>query len=105
MKIFLFMCFIFLFFSRTSFADEYEVGQKNRAFTVKELTIKVGDTVSFPNLDPFYHNVFSLSEASTFDLGSYKQGNSKTVVFKDEGIIEVECAIHPKMQMKIHVKK
>jgi len=103
---FLVSIYIVLFtFSSLCIAKEYEVGQKNRAFTVKELTIKVGDTVSFPNQDPFYHNVFSLSETSTFDLGSYKQGNTKTIVFTDEGTIEVECAIHPKMQMKIHVKK
>ena len=45
---------------QSALAAEHEVGQKNKAFTVKKLEIKVGDTVSFPNHDPFFHNVFSL---------------------------------------------
>jgi plastocyanin len=86
------------------FAEEFEVAQKNKAFTVSELNIKAGDTVSFPNQDPFFHNVFSLSEVKSFDLGSYKKGETKKIVFDKPGVIEVECAIHPKMQMKINVK-
>lgn len=85
-------------------ANEHEVGQKNKAFTVKALTIKQGDTVSFPNFDSFFHNVYSLSDAKSFDLGSYKQGETKKLKFDEKGVIEVECAIHPKMQMTITVE-
>ncbi|MGB1299027.1 MAG: methylamine utilization protein [Psychrobium sp.] len=85
-------------------ANEHEVGQKNKAFTVKALTIKQGDTVSFPNFDSFFHNVYSLSDVKSFDLGSYKQGETKKLKFDEKGIIEVECAIHPKMQMTITVE-
>jgi len=85
-------------------ANEFEVGQQNKSFTVDELTIKAGDTVSFPNKDPFFHNVFSLSEIKSFDLGSYKQGGTKKIVFYQPGTVEVECAIHPKMYMKINVE-
>jgi len=85
-------------------AAEHEVGQKNKQFTKKELTISVGDTVSFPNHDPFFHNVFSLSEVKTFDLGSYPKGETKKIVFESAGKIDVECAIHPNMQMTINVK-
>jgi hypothetical protein len=35
------------------------------------LVIPVGSTVSFPNHDPFNHNVFSLSDEQPFDLGLY----------------------------------
>ena len=89
---------------QSALAAEYEVGQKNKAFTVKKLEIKAGDTVSFPNHDPFFHNVFSLSETKTFDLGSYKKGETKKITFEKAGTIQVECAIHPKMQMVIEVK-
>jgi len=85
-------------------AAEHEVGQKNKAFTVKQLKIKAGDTVSFPNHDPFFHNVFSLSPAKTFDLGSYPKGETKKVTFDKPGKVEVECAIHPNMQMTIEVE-
>ncbi|WP_315983146.1 hypothetical protein [Aliamphritea spongicola] len=36
-----------------SFAQEYEIGQKNKEFTVKELTVRVGDKMTFTNQDPF----------------------------------------------------
>lgn len=84
---------------------EYEVGQKDKQFTEKQLSIKVGDTVKFTNEDTFFHNVFSLSDAKMFDLGSYDKGKSKSVVFDQAGKIEVECAIHPSMHMVLEVSE
>lgn len=84
-------------------ADEPIVSQKNKTFLPGKLTVKVGDTVHFRNDDPFFHNVFSLSDAALFDLGSYPQGESKPVTFEDAGVVEVECAIHPEMHMTIEV--
>jgi plastocyanin len=91
-------------FAVQALAAEYEVGQKNKQFTVKDLKIKVGDVVSFPNHDPFFHNVFSLSPTKTFDLGSYPKGETKKVTFDKPGKVDVECAIHPNMQMTIMVE-
>jgi plastocyanin len=88
----------------TAFATEYEVGQKDMQFTKKSLTIKVGDTVNFTNQDQIFHNVFSLSELKTFDLGSYPKGEHKSVTFEKAGTVDVECSIHPNMQMKIKVE-
>ena len=84
-------------------AGEYEVGQKNKAFTVNQLKVQVGDTVKFTNEDPFYHNIFSLTEVKSFDLGSFKKGKSRTVTFDKPGKVDVECAIHPEMHMVIEV--
>lgn len=81
------------------------IGQKDKMFTVENLKVKVGDTVAFMNDDPFFHNVFSLSPAATFDLGSYPLGESRTVTFEETGEVLVECAIHPSMQMVIKVEK
>lgn len=91
--------------SKITFSAEFEVGQKNKEFTQKALKIKVGDTVKFTNEDPFFHNVFSLSEPKSFDLGSYPQGQSRTVTFDKPGKVEVECSIHPNMKMTIDVDK
>jgi plastocyanin len=90
--------------SATASAEEYTVGQKNKAFTESHLKVKVGDTVHFRNDDPFFHNVFSLSDTQFFDLGSYPKGESKSVTFEAAGTVEVECAIHPDMQMTIEVE-
>lgn len=86
-------------------AEEYDVGQKNKKFTANNLDIKVGDTVKFSNEDPFYHNIFSLSKEKSFDLGSFKKGKFRTITFDKSGKINVECAIHPEMQMTIVVSK
>lgn len=88
-----------------AYAKDVEIAQKDKKFSQKSITIKVGDKVSFKNEDAFFHNVFSLSDAKTFDLGSYPQGQSKTVTFDKPGTIEVECALHPEMLLNIDVQK
>jgi len=85
-------------------ASEFIVGQKDKKFTKSKLTVEVGDTVKFTNNDYFFHNVFSMSEAKTFDLGSYPEGESKSVTFDKPGLVDVECAIHPNMKMTVEVK-
>ena len=82
----------------------HTVAQKDRKFTVQHLEIARGDIVSFPNLDPFFHNVYSLSPARTFDLGSYPKGETRRVTFEKTGKVEVRCAIHPDMKMTITVR-
>lgn len=89
----------------TAFAAEHVVAQKGKAFSVKKISVKVGDSVKFVNEDPFSHNVFSLSDAKSFDLGSYGQGASKSIVFDKPGTVEVECAVHPDMKLVIEVAK
>lgn len=92
-------------FSAHAFGAEQIVSQKGKAFSIKKLKIKVGDTVKFVNEDPFSHNIFSLSPAKSFDLGTYPQGGAKSVTFDKAGTIEVECAIHPEMTLSIEVEK
>ena len=92
-----------MLFGNIAIAGEV-IGQKNKKFSIDNLTVNVGDTVEFKNEDSFFHNVFSLSDAQMFDLGSYPKGESKSVTFEQAGTIEVECAIHPSMQMVITVK-
>ena len=84
-------------------SQEHVVAQKTKAFSVKKLTVKVGDTVKFVNEDSFAHNVFSLSAAKSFDLGSFGNGGSKSVTFDKPGKVEVECAVHPDMRLDIEV--
>lgn len=86
-------------------ANEHIVIQKDKHFSVKILTVKVGDWVSFKNDDAFFHNVFSLSDAQSFDLGSHGQGQARRVQMAKEGTVDIECAIHPEMKMQIKVMK
>lgn len=89
----------------SAFAAEYTVDQKNKAFSQKSIKLKVGDSIDFRNSDEFSHNVFSLSDVKSFDLGSYPKGQSKRVTFDKAGKVEVECSIHPEMQMHVEVEK
>lgn len=85
-------------------AADFEVSQKNKEFSAATLAVRVGDSVNFTNADPFFHNVFSLSDAKTFDLGSYPAGQGRKVTFTEPGTVEVECAIHPQMRMTVTVQ-
>jgi plastocyanin len=84
-------------------SQEHVVAQKDKAFTTKALSIKAGDKVAFRNDDGYSHNIFSLTDAMPFDLGTYGGGQSKTVTFNKPGKFEIECAIHPDMRMLITV--
>ena len=71
--------------------------QKNRMFMPHLLIVPVGSVVSFPNADPFFHNVFSYFNGKRFDLGLYEAGKSKDVVFSREVVSYIFCNIHPEM--------
>jgi plastocyanin len=94
-----------LFTPTIAVAADHTVSQKNKAFSLKTLKAKVGDKVIFRNDDPFAHNIFSLSDAQSFDLGSFGQGGAKEVVLAKDGKLEIECAIHPEMKLVVEVTK
>ena len=86
-------------------AADADVTMRNKSFSTPEVSIKVGDKVAFHNGDPFVHNIFSMTEPGSFDLGTYPEGEVRKVEFKEAGVHEVECAIHPEMKMKVNVTK
>jgi len=77
--------------------------QRNETFVPHVLAITVGTTVDFPNSDPVFHNVFSLSKTRSFDLGRYPAGRSKAVRFDRPGVVQVFCEIHSHMSAYILV--
>ncbi len=85
-------------------AADLTVGQKDKKFTELEINIAIGDTIHFRNDDPFSHNVYSLSEVKSFDLGSYPKGQARSVTFDQPGVVEVGCAIHFDMELKVNVQ-
>lgn len=91
-------------------AAEVEVGQQNKGFVssngqkIDKIKIKVGDTVTFKNLDPYMHNVFSASDTGVFDLGSFPTGEARSRKFDKKGSAEIECDVHPTMILKIEVE-
>ena len=58
-----------------------QMEQQNRRFSPDLVVIPAGASVSFPNFDPIFHNVFSLSKAKSIDLGNYSKGKTRMVAF------------------------
>jgi len=79
------------------------LAQKSRHFEPEIVVVPVGSSVSFPNDDPIFHNVFSLSKVKQFDLGFYPAGETRTVKFDRPGVVQVYCHIHPDMSAAIVV--
>lgn len=80
-----------------------EMIQRDEMFIPYVLPIQVGTSVSFPNEDDFYHNVFSVMSGERFDLGRYAKGETTVQRFEKPGVIVVRCEIHPGMKAYIHI--
>jgi len=92
--------------STQAFAAEVKITQKDKAFDKKEITIKKGDSISFFNAEKdITHNVFSLGPKNPFELKTQAPGQASAVEFKEEGVTDVECAIHSGMKLKVKVEK
>ena len=78
-------------------ATRFDVTISDKAFAPHVLVVPVGSTVAFPNHDPFDHNVFSVSEGNSFDLGLYGRGEGKSVTLQHPGLVRVFCNVHPRM--------
>jgi plastocyanin len=90
-------------FSGTLPASRAELVQEHETFIPHTLAITRGSTVDFPNSDPFFHNVFSLSRAANFNLGRYQPGQTRGRQFTKAGIVKVYCDIHSHMSATILV--
>lgn len=82
---------------------KFQMTTRGKTLIPHVLAIPVGSTVEFPNEDPISHNLFSLSSASTFDLGLYRRGAGKSEKFATAGVVNVYCNVHPTMSAVIHV--
>jgi plastocyanin len=79
------------------------ISQRDESFVPRVTAIPRGSSVEFPNFDPYFHNVFSLSRALTFDLGRFRKGEKRERVFPRAGVVKVYCHIHSEMAATIMV--
>ncbi len=79
-------------------AEPAVLDQRGQQFSPRLLPVVVGQEVVFPNRDPIYHNVFSVSPVRPFDLGQYRDSDPpRRQVFPEPGLVPVYCNIHPEM--------
>ena len=80
-----------------------EIRQREENFLPRVVAVPIGSEVGFPNDDPIYHNVFSLSRPRSFNLGRYPRGHTRGVQFDRPGIVKVFCDIHSHMSATVMV--
>jgi plastocyanin len=81
------------------------MSQNGLRFVPHVLAVQVGTTVMFPNADPVWHNVFSISDAKLFNLGMFGRGTNRQMTFDKPGVVELLCHVHLEMDAYIVVVK
>lgn len=74
---------------------------QNFKFNPNIVTIPVGGSVTFKNLDQVAHTATDSKKA--FDSGDLKQGQSWTYTFKTAGTYSYVCSYHPMMKAEVVV--
>jgi plastocyanin len=82
---------------------ETQMANTGKAFVPGVVVVAAGGSVRFPNTDPFFHSIYSESDAGPFDIGFYDTGPGKAVNFPRSGIVAVRCHIHGAMHGTIVV--
>jgi plastocyanin len=82
-------------------AQEIQVTIDNFTFAPQELTVKVGDTVTWTNHDDIPHTVVS---AGKFRSKAMDTDNSFSFTFTSAGDYKYFCSLHPHMTGLIKVE-
>ena len=72
-----------------------KVSLANIAIDPTSVTIKVGETVTWTNNDPFAHRL--VGDKGEFDSGTMAGGATFGFTFKTAGTFAYHCSIHPSM--------
>jgi plastocyanin len=75
--------------------------QKDKHFSPHVIAVSVGTEIEFPNLDPYFHDVFSIYRGKPFDLGLYESGSARKIRFSQPGVSYIFCNIHPEMSAAV----
>src|SRR5438270_11358276 len=79
------------------------MAHKKKTFVPHVVAVRTGSKVSFPNLDPFFHNAFSNYDGQAFDIGLHPPGSAREITFTRPGVVRLFCNIHPTMSAVIVV--
>jgi amicyanin len=82
-------------------AQDIQVAIDNFTFTPPELSVKVGDTVTWTNRDDIPHTVVS---AGKFRSKALDTDNSYSFTFTQAGDYKYFCGLHPHMTGMIKVE-
>ncbi len=77
----------------------HQIDIKRLKFTVKELEVRVGDTVTWTNLDIAPHT--ATANNKSWDTGRLKKGESKTITITEGFYTNYYCRFHPNMKTSL----
>jgi plastocyanin len=81
----------------------HNIDQKDKMFSQPELTVRVGDQLEVHNLDTVTHSLFA--KTAEYNIRETQApGAQSTFTFDKPGSLDLRCAIHPQMILKITVQ-
>jgi plastocyanin len=83
-------------------AADHAVAISGSSFSPREVTVAVGDTVTWTNSDQMSHT--ATADGGSFDTGVLSNTESGTVTFSTAGSFPYHCSIHPNMTGTITVE-
>ncbi|TXN41548.1 hypothetical protein FV232_04675 [Methylobacterium sp. WL30] len=79
--------------------------QKSRHYDPTDLFLRRGDTITLINGDDsMIHHAFIEADRFAFDAGDQEPGKQATLTLKEPGNFIIQCGIHPKMKLTLHVQ-
>jgi len=79
--------------------------QKGRHYAPTDLYLRRGDTITLRNGDEsFTHHAFIEADRFSFDAGDQEPGTETRLTLVEPGDFVIQCGIHPKMKLTIHVE-
>ena len=75
----------------------------NYAYSPASLSVAVGDTVTWTNMDTAPHTVTVTSGPVQFNSGNLQKGQSYSYTFTTAGTYKYYCAVHPDMKASVTV--
>ena len=84
-----------MFMSGNAYAADHAVKIESFAFSPSNISVAIGDTITFTNMDSAPHTA-SANDGS-FDTGTLSKGKSKTVTISAAGTHAYKCNFHPSM--------
>ncbi|GJE14153.1 MULTISPECIES: hypothetical protein [Methylobacterium] len=79
--------------------------QKGRHYMPTDLYLRRGDTITLRNGDEsLIHHAFIETDRFSFDAGDQEPGTETHLTLAEPGDFVIQCGIHPKMKLTIHVQ-
>ena len=89
--------------ARPSSAAQINVMIENYQYSPSALSVHVGDSVTWTNMDQAPHTVTTSSGPEKISSPTLQKGESFTFTFTKAGTYQYYCAVHPEMKASVTV--